>query len=186
MFKNTEARYGLPAVLLHWVMAVLVIGLFALGLWMVDLTYYDTWYQTAPRLHEGLGTLTAALLPVRLVWRWMDPPPPALPSHTAWEHRLARATHWAFYLLLVAIPVSGYLISTAKGQPLDVFGLFEIPALVDSVENLEDTAGEVHEVLAWTLMALVVLHTLAALKHHLLERDETLLRIMGVGRRRRI
>lgn len=177
--RNTRNRYGVITVTLHWLVAVLVFAMFALGLWMTGLTYYDPWYQKAPALHKGTGVFLFALVAVRLAWRLATPQPRALTSHARWELRLATAVHTLLYVLLLAVMVAGYLISTADGRPLEVFGLFAIPATVSGLEQQEDIAGAVHLALAWTLVGLALFHGAAALKHHYLDRDRTLLRMLG-------
>ncbi|WJW76439.1 cytochrome b [Thiohalobacter sp. IOR34] len=177
--RNDRQGYGLVSVGLHWIMAVLVIGLFLLGETMVDLDYTHPWYHKAPDLHRGLGVVTAGLLAFRLVWRLANPLPEILGR--PWERRAALWVHRLFYLLIAAVVTSGYLITTADGQALSVFGAFEIPATLHGLENQEDIAGRVHEWLATLLIALAALHGLAALKHHLLDRDPTLLRMLGAG-----
>jgi len=163
--------------LLHWFMAVGILGLFGLGLYMVELDYYHQWYQAAPNLHRSIGVVIALLLLVRLVWRLVNPMPTGLGKR--WEVIIAHWVHRLFYGLIIGIIVSGYLITTADGQSVSVFGLFELPALLDGFENQEDIAGEVHEWLTNTLMVLVALHALAALKHHFVDQDATLRRMIG-------
>ncbi|AFL72239.1 cytochrome b [Thiocystis violascens] len=179
MWRNTEETYGLIAVLLHWLIAVVVVGLFALGLWMVDLTYYDTWYRRAPELHKGVGVLLLLTLLLRLGWRLINPVPRPEPDQSLIEQRLARLMHGLLYLLLFLVMTSGYLISTADGRALDVFGLFSVPATLTGLPNQADLAGEVHLVLAIALVTLAAIHALAALKHHFIDRDATLLRMLG-------
>jgi cytochrome b561 len=180
--RNDLHGYGLVSVLLHWVMAVLIIGLFTLGKYMVGLDYYHPWYQKAPDLHRGLGVIVAALFVFRLGWRLSNPHPEILGK--PWERRAAVWVHRLFYALIAATVVSGYLITTADGQALSVFGWFEIPATIHGFGNQEDIAGVVHEWLANGMIALVVLHSLAALKHHFIDRDPTLRRMLGLGRTR--
>lgn len=177
--RNDETRYGAVAVVLHWAVAVFVLSLFGLGLWMTDLGYYDPWYQKGPALHKGLGVTLFALVALRLVWRAANRRPPPLSGHAAWERRLAPAVHGLLYLLLFAVMLAGYLISTADGRPVEVFGLFAVPATLSGIEHQEDLAGEVHFTLAVTLVTLAGLHAAAALKHHFLDRDRTLLRMLG-------
>lgn len=177
--RNTATDYGLVAIVLHWLIAIAVVGLFALGLWISDLEYYDAWYQRGPALHKGLGVLLFITVAVRLLWRWGNVGPRPEPSHSAWERLLARITHAALYVLLFATMIAGYLISTADGRPVDVFGLFTVPATLSGLKNQEDVAGEVHEVLAFTLIGLSTLHALAAVKHHFVDRDRTLKRMLG-------
>lgn len=178
MLKNTTTDFGMVAILLHWLMALTVIGLFISGVWMTELDYYDAWYQRAPDLHKGIGILLFILLIFKLVWRWLDPLPRP-ESHTTWERRAASLAHLLLYTLMFIVLIAGYLIPTADGQALDVLGLFSVPALVTSIPNQEDIAGEVHEILAFILIGLATLHALAALKHHFIDRDRTLKRMLG-------
>lgn len=175
---NTQ-RYGLISILFHWVMAVLIIGLFLLGDFMVGLDYYHPWYLQAPDLHRSLGIVTAVLLLCRWLWRRFNPLPRILGS--AWEQTLARQVHGFFYILITGVVISGYLISTADGQGIEVFSWFELPALFTGPDNQEDIAGLVHEWLAWILMALILLHSAAALKHHFIDADRTLLSMLQPG-----
>src|SRR5690606_11635917 len=122
--KNTAQRYGLVAILLHWLVAATVIGLAILGLWMTDLSYYSPYYRSAPFWHKSIGITLAAVLVLRLLWRWGNPRPAHLPNHQRWELGMAALVHGLLYLLLFVIVVSGYLISTAKGQGISVFGWF--------------------------------------------------------------
>ncbi|MDZ7661151.1 cytochrome b [Thiohalophilus sp.] len=173
---NTTSGYGPVAIILHWLTALAVIGLFALGLWMVELTYYDSWYTTAPAIHKSVGLLLFVLVLLRLLWRWGNPHPE--PIGPPLEKRLAGVMHWLLYLFLLAVLISGYLISTAKGKPIEVFDWFAVPASVHGLPNQEDIAGLIHLWLAWGLIVLSSGHTLAALKHHFFDRDATLRRIL--------
>ena len=177
--RNNAHDYGLVAVLLHWLMALLIIGLFVLGKYMVGLDYYHPWYQLAPDLHRSLGVLVGGLLLLRLGWRLSNPRPAIVGR--PWERRVAVTVHRLFYALIAAIVVSGYLITSAGGQAVSVFGWFEIPATLYGFEHQEDIAGRVHEWLANGVIALAVLHSLAALKHHFIDRDPTLRRMLGLG-----
>lgn len=178
-WKNRGDRYGIVAVAFHWVMALTVFALFGLGLYMVELSYYDSLYNKLPHWHRSTGVLLGGALVLRLLWRWWSPPPQPLASHTLMERRMAALVHWALYLLLFAMVISGYLISAADGRGFSVFGWFEMPALIERTPNLEDRAGAVHEWLAWALIVLAVLHASAALKHHVIDRDATLKRMLG-------
>ena len=181
--RNDRQRYGWISISLHWLVAAAVIGLFALGLWMVDLGYYDPWYRTGPDIHRSIGILLFAVMLVRLLWRWLSPPPASLPTHQRWETLLAHLAHWALYLLLFVAMVSGYLISSADGSSVSVFGGFSVPSLTGHQSGLEDIAGDIHEVAVWSLIVLAGLHALAALKHHFLDRDDTLRRMLGLSPR---
>lgn len=178
-WKNSTTHFGLIAVILHWLVALTVFGLFGLGLWMTGLDYYDSWYKQGPSLHKSIGILLFFVVITRLCWRLITPPPVALSSHKPWETRLAHMTHLLLYLLLIAIMTSGYLISTADNRSIDVFGWLSIPATITSIPKQEDVAGWVHLVLASSVVGLATLHAAAALKHHFIDKDRTLNRIFG-------
>jgi len=179
MWRNSNQRYGWISIGLHWLVAVAVTGLFALGLWMTELDYYDPWYQRAPDLHKGAGILLLGVMLLRLAWRLANPRPALEPGLAAWERRAAGLTHALLYLLLYGLMISGYLISTADGRAIEVFGLFAVPATLSGLEHQEDIAGEVHEILAYSLIGLATLHALAALKHHFIDHDRTLWRMLS-------
>lgn len=178
--RNTKETYGLIAISLHWIIALGVIGTAILGLWMTGLDYYSSWYRSAPFWHKSIGITLASLIVLRLLWRWANPRPAALPHHARWEYALARLVHGALYILLFIIVTSGYLISTAKGQGVSVFGWFEVPALISELPSQADRAGFVHYWLGVSLLGLVALHALGALKHHFLDHDNTLRRMLGM------
>lgn len=184
-WRNSKSAYGLIGIATHWVLAVAIVGLFVSGLWMVELTYYDPWYYRAPELHKAFGVLTAAAMAARLVWRWWDGVPEPAAGVRRWEAAGAAVAHGLMYAGVFAVAVSGYLMVTAKGAPVSVFGIVEIPAVIHDQPRQADTAGDVHYWVAVALIALAGLHTLAALKHHLLDRDETLVRMLRVGQPRR-
>lgn len=118
--------------------------MFALGLWMVTLSYYDGWYHQAPEIHKSIGILLMMALIVRIIWRLYSPPPVALTSYSRLTRIGAAAGHLLLYLLLFAIIISGYLISTADGKPISVFGWFEIPATLTDAGAQADIAGTLH------------------------------------------
>ena len=177
---NDKESYGAVAIGFHWVVALTVYGLFGLGLWMRSLGYYDTWYQLGPWWHKGIGVMLLFVLLLRLVWRFSNPRPGHLPTHKPYERLAAVWVHILLYLILFVIMISGYLISTADGRPLEVFDWFAIPATISGIENQEDIAGKIHLYLAWGVVVLSGFHALAALKHHFWDHDRTLLRMLGV------
>jgi cytochrome b561 len=179
MLRNSPQTYGRVHIALHWLTALTTLGLFALGIWMVGLDYYDRWYNRAPHVHKSIGVLLFFLVALRLLWRWTNPRP--RPFGSAREIRLAEAAHRILYLLLFTVALSGYLIPTADGRALDVFDWFSLPATLHGIARQEDIAGEIHEGSAFALIGLVVLHAGAALKHHFLDRDRTLARMLGLG-----
>ncbi|MFL1543178.1 cytochrome b [Pseudomonas sp. O39] len=177
--RNSPARYGWVSIVLHWGVALVVFGLFALGLWMVGLDYYSTWRKDAPDLHKSIGITLFAIMLVRIVWRLISPPPPPLASYSRLTRIGAAFGHAFLYLGLFAVMIAGYLISTADGVGIPVFGLFEIPVVVSGLPDQADTAGVVHLYLAWVLVVFAGLHGVAAFKHHFIDRDATLTRMLG-------
>ncbi|MBF0447506.1 MAG: cytochrome b [Magnetococcales bacterium] len=180
---NHQTRYNGPARWLHWLMAVLILGLAGLGFYMMTLTYYDPWYQSAPNLHRSVGVVVLLLAGVRWSWRQIKPPPTLSDSLKPLEKIAAHVVHRLLYGLMFLLPVSGYFISTAKGEPVDVFGLIEIPALLtfffdQPVAHLEDWAGNIHWGLAMVLLFLVVVHGAGALKHHFIDQGDSLSRML--------
>lgn len=176
MLKNTLTHYGWLSIALHWLMAVSIFSMFGLGLYMVELTYYDAWYKGSLDLHKAIGVILLLLLILRMLWRAVNINPQALPG-VKWEQRSAHIMHIGLYIFMLALMVSGYLISTADGRGIDVFALFNVPALPWGIENQEDIAGEIHEVLAWLLISMASLHGLAAIKHQVINKDGGLMRM---------
>lgn len=180
MIRNSKTGYGWLATTLHWLMALLLVALFGLGLWMVSLGYYDPWYVRGPAIHRSLGVIFFALLVLRIVWRLVNPRPAFESTLAAWERFLASAMQYVLYLLMLLIPISGYLISTAKGRPVSVFGWFDVPALIQ-LDGFVDLLGQWHAWMAWLIIVLVVLHASAALKHHFIDKDDSLRKILGLN-----
>ena len=178
MLKNTAQQFGLISIGLHWLMVLLLTGLFAVGLYMTRLDYYDPLYHRLPWWHKSIGLLIIMLLLVRVVWKLNNVHPAPLKTHQAWEVSLAQRIQYGFYGLILLIGISGYLISTAKGKGIEFFTLFEVPAVTQGVaEETADLIGNAHLIMAWILASLVVLHAAAALKHHFMDKDNTLKRM---------
>ncbi|MES9898141.1 MAG: cytochrome b [Sedimenticola sp.] len=178
VWNNSKNSWGWTSILFHWLTAVTVFTLFGLGLWMVELTYYDDWYKKGPDLHRAIGVLLFILTTLRLIWRRSQPAPEPPANHQRWEVRLAHTVHALLYLLLFTIMFSGYLISTADSRGVDIFGLFTIPATITSIPQQEEVAGVVHFYLASSLIGLVILHAAGAIKHHVIDKDNTLIRMI--------
>ena len=178
-FKNNTTRFGFISMALHWLVPLPVFALFALGWWMTELDYYDTWYKLGPWWHKSIGVLLFLVVIFRLCWRFFTVQPKALSSHKPWEIKIAHAVHLFLYLLLLLTMFSGYLISTADNRPIEVFGWFSVPATITSITDQEDIAGQVHLIVASILIGLALLHASAALKHHFIDRDRSLMRMLG-------
>jgi cytochrome b561 len=177
--NNTQTNYGYISIFFHWISALSFFTLFAIGYYMVDLTYYDEWYKTAPSLHKSIGILLFILMVFRLTWRCTQSSPEHLASHTNVERKTGKVVHMALYSLAFTIMISGYLISTADDRGIEVFELFIVPGFGSFIENQEDIAGFIHKWLAYLFIGLSLLHAVAALKHHYIDKDNTLNRMIG-------
>ncbi|MCL7928977.1 cytochrome b [Halomonas llamarensis] len=176
MWGNTRSGWGIISIVLHWLSAVAIIGLFILGWWMTGLGYYDSWYNQAPWIHRSIGVLLFFFTLMRLTWRLFQPTPHAEGSR--FEALAAHIGHIALYVLLLSVMVSGYLISTAKGSGIGVFGWFEVPALLYGLPNQASLAGDIHWYSALALIVLAAGHSLAALKHHVIDHHKTFVRML--------
>ena len=181
--KNSGKDYGLVSIAIHWLVAVTVISLFAVGWYMMQLGYYDSLYRILPTWHKSIGILLFATMLFRVFWKCYSPTPTHENSLTKVETKASSIVHGLIYILLFAIMVTGYLISTADGRPIAVFNWFEVPALIYDIDGQEDLAGKLHWYLAVTLMSLVGLHALGALKHHFIDKDHTLKKMLGIKRK---
>jgi len=182
MLKNTKTSYGYISIIMHWVMALIIFGLFGLGLYMVELSYYDAWYKGSLDLHKSIGMVLVALLLTRVCWTVFNiKPKSAVNNASKLEINAAHFAHIALYLLMTALMFSGYLISTADGRDISVFGLVAVPASSIAIENQEDIAGSIHNILAWSLVLLASAHGLAAIKHHFINKNDTLKRMLKVS-----
>jgi cytochrome b561 len=174
---NTPVHFGLITILIHWIMALIIIGLFVLGKYMVDLDYYDNYYHIAPWWHKSFGLLIGVLLLIRIVWRINNPKVNALSNYKPLEIKAAQIMQYLLYLLILICCISGYLISTAEDAGVSFFDWFEIPAVLSNGEQQADLAGVIHEYSTLALIILAGFHALAALKHHFIDKDKTLIRI---------
>ncbi len=173
-------NYNIITRVIHWLSALCIVGLFAVGLWMVDLSYYSEWYRTAPHYHRSIGILLAIVTLFRIVWKHMSASPK--PEGKAFEIVTAKLTHSAMYLLLITIFATGYLISTSDGRGIEVFDWFTVPGAGELFPNQSDLAGEIHFYAAWAVILIAGLHALAALKHHFIDKDNTLRKMLGASK----
>jgi cytochrome b561 len=188
------SRYSKVAMILHWLMALMIVCLFVAGLWMHEaIEEPETRAQAFKvyQLHKSFGITVLLLTLLRLAWRLMHKPP-TLPTHMKnWERLLAKVSHIGFYLLMLAVPLSGWaMVSTsAYGLPTIIFGLFEWPhigplAAIENKAPVEHLFKEAHELLAFAMIGLLLLHIVAALKHHFLDKDDVLVRMLPLVRQR--
>ncbi len=177
--KNTIHQFGWLSIILHWLMAIGLIAIYFLGIYMVDLDYYDTWYNQGPEIHKAVGIILTAMLIFRVAWIYSHHKPEPI-EQRAVLRTLAKLAHMALYTLILLLIVSGYLISTSKGQGINIFSLFEVPATLLVSSTNSQFLGKTHDVLASVFIAMTLLHTTAALVHHFIFKDNTLKRILWV------
>jgi cytochrome b561 len=179
-WANTVLRYGAIAIALHWAMAVLLLGLFALGIYMVGLPEvgFDTEKITLILVHKAVGMLALLVAAIRLAWRLRSPLPQLADGLPDWQQVSARFVHLMFYALMFALPLTGWLMSSAGGYPVSFFGWFDLPDLIPVNEQVFRLLIDVHRWLAWLLAFFLVLHAGAALRHHLQLHDDTLRRML--------
>lgn len=181
--RNPSTHWGPVSMLLHWAIVGLVGWLAWLGLTMVDMPPTPAKIN-AYALHKSLGLTLLALVAVRLAWRLFAGAPAPVPGTPGWQARIASATHWAMYVLLFAMPLTGWLFNSASGYPLQWFKRFNLPAIAGRDEELAQTAIQLHEYGFWLLLLLVLAHAGAAFYHHLFQGDDTLRRMLpSLGRR---
>ena len=175
---NTSKQYGVLTRVTHWAVALLIIGLVALGYWMVDLGYYDPWYLRALDLHKAFGivALAFALAKVALVLSSVRVAYQA--SLSGFETAAAWVVHHLLYIAMLLVPLSGYLISTSAGDSVSVFGWFQVPALLPVSDEVRDVAIAVHYWAAYGVAALACVHAGAALKHQFIDGKSTLRRML--------
>lgn len=172
-------NWPISIIVLHWLMALMIFGLYILGDYMVDLDYYDPWYQSAPFWHKSLGLLIFMLVLVRIGLRLFTKRPDAN-DVSVFNRLAARLMHLLLYVLIFVICLSGFLISSADGRPVTFFGWFDIPSPGALIDNQEDTAGVWHERAGLVILLFAGLHALVAIKHHFINRDRVLKRMVGL------
>jgi cytochrome b561 len=175
MSSPAATRYSLPAVGLHWLLAVMILGSFGVGLYMADLPFSPSRLKLY-NWHKWAGVTILALAMVRLAWR-LTHRPPAPPPMPAWQRRASAITHGLMYALFFAIPLVGWAYSSAAGFPIVWFGVLPLPDFVPADKALAEAIKPWHGWLAWTLAALVALHVAAAFQHHFIHRDGLLSRM---------
>ena len=173
---TTLTRYSRPAIAFHWLLALLITGSFAFGLYMVDLPFSPARLKQY-NWHKWAGITILALSALRLLWRLSHRPPALNASTPAWQATASHTTHALLYLLFFAAPMAGWAYSSAAGFPVVYFGLFQLPDLVARSPELASTLKLVHRVATYSLAALVVVHVAAALKHQWIDRDRLLARM---------
>jgi cytochrome b561 len=173
--------YGGTAKALHWLIVAIVGGQFVVS-WLMPDIGRNTRPGTLINLHFSLGVAILAIMAIRLVHRLYEPVPVAMPDSPGWERSVAQALHRLFYLLLLVGPFLGWASASAHDLPVNVFGLFTLPPIAAPKARWALTAGDIHKVAMWTLLALIGVHVAAALYHHFIRRDRVLRRMLSAAR----
>jgi cytochrome b561 len=177
--KNDESRYGAVAQLFHWVLVILIIVQFILANRAHDLPLGVAKIAVLAR-HKSFGITILAVVLLRLIWRWLNVVPAEPDDVPTWQRIAARISHVALYILLLVTPVVGWLMSSARNFPVSWFGLVTLPDFIAPNKQTYELLHETHELLAQTLFWLAVLHIAAALKHHFIDKDNVLRRMLPV------
>lgn len=183
MIKNTTRRWGAIAQLFHWLIVIFIIAQFTLA------TLFDDLPAGAKKLtllsrHKSIGITILLLALLRLLWRQANPTPELPGTLKPYERSLAKVTHVLLYVLLFAVPLTGWTMSSARGFPVSWFGLWQLPDLVPKNKALYAALVTTHGVLAWSLGVVAIVHLLAALKHHFMLKDDVLRRMLPFTKNR--
>ena len=171
-------RYTRTAIGLHWLMAILIIGTFILGMIMTGIPGFSPTKLKMFSWHKWAGVTVLLLAALRLLWRLKHSSPAYPASMPLWQQKAAHALHGLLYLLFFAVPLSGYFYSLASGFPIVWFGVIPLPVLMEASPELKPLLKTTHLALVYALAALVVAHLAAALKHHFIDRDAILRRML--------
>ena len=170
-------RYSTLAILLHWLIAAALLCNFVLAHYMTDLQLSPSKLKLYS-YHKWIGVTIFLLVLIRLSWRAVHRPPPPPASMAAWQHRAAGIAHFFLYALTLAVPLSGWLMSSASGFQVVYLGLVPVPDLLAKNKDAAEQFKLLHETLNWLMLCVIALHVAAALKHHFVDRDDVLWRML--------
>jgi cytochrome b561 len=182
--KNDPHRYGVVAQLFHWVIVALIVTQFVLANKAENLPPISLAKANTLTLHKSIGITILGLAVLRLAWRLLSPSPIAPTTIAAWQRRAARASHFLLYALLFVIPMLGWLMSSARSFSVSWFKLVTLPDLIEPNRAAFELLRDAHDIAAKTLFVVALVHITAALKHHFIDRDDVLVRMLPFGRRR--
>lgn len=177
MTNTNNDRYARSSVFLHWIIAILIVGLIWLGYYMVEIPRNTPERAYFFNLHKSLGVVAFVLIVVQIVRHFADPPPPLPITVRAWEIKASSMAHWVLYFLMVAVPLSGYVSSSLSKYGVHVFGL-KLPHWGWDNKELRELYVAIHSIAAIALIVVVVLHAVAAFKHLLIDKDRVLQRML--------
>jgi len=171
--------YNKLAKFFHWVIGLLFLGLLAVGFYMEALDRSAFKFELYG-IHKALGITVLALAVLRIIWRFIRPAPGHIDTHKPWERALSKLVHFILYAGILAMPLSGWVMSSAGGHAVSFFGLFEVPPIVGENKDLGTLARQIHELAAYAMLGALALHFGGAAKHHIIDRDVTLTRMSFV------
>ncbi len=174
-FKNTISHFGLVSKGMHWLMALLIIGLLAVGLYMTNLPAGEQ-KSTLYGWHKSFGIIILVLALLRVIWSLSNKTPSL--NIVRYEQIAARCMHFILYILMIFMPLSGWIMSCAAGHPPSLFGMVTLPNIVAPNNELRDVFALMHQWIAYCLIVLIVIHVLAALKHHFIDKNDILRRML--------
>lgn len=177
-------QYGLLAKTFHWVTAILLIAVVPIAWYMSELEKTDPARAYWHTMHRSIGLTILALTVLRVIWMRIAPPPPMDDAVARIQKIIAHATHGLLYVALLAMPLSGYITSAAKGREISFFWLYKVPQLIPINEDLAHFAHELHEAGQWALFALLGLHVLSAIFHGVVKKDDMIYRMVPSRTRR--
>ena len=174
--KNTDKGFGIISILLHWIIAILIIALIIMGLYMVRMPINPLKLKLF-RWHKEIGMLVLILAIMRISWRFFNVAP-SLWALPILERIAARSVHWIFYFFMFFLPISGWFLSSASAIPVSFFGWFVFPDFISASESIRILLTSIHDWLGYILIAVLCLHISASLKHHFINKDDILRRML--------
>jgi len=175
MNKDVTA-YSTGSKVFHWLIALIVISMLSGSFFLDDVP--EQYQSLAYMIHKSLGLTVLFLMIARMVWIWRCGKPPLPVTVPTWQKIASRLVQYSFYLLLVCMPMSGWIMSVAENRVPVYFGLFSAPLPISPDKALGSFMGELHEIIAWALISLIVIHIAAAMKHHFIDKDDVLKRML--------
>lgn len=176
-WRNTPEQWGAVSKIFHWGLALLIVATAIYGLRAEDAPMGPPKFELFA-IHKSLGLTVFVLMIARLGWRFLNPVPILPPALSGWERLAAGAAHWVLYGLFLAMPLSGWVVTSAANFPISFFGLFEVPLISGPDKALQENASLAHQVLFWAILGVVGIHAAAALRHHFLLKDDILKRML--------
>lgn len=183
--RNTSSNWGTVAKAFHWLIAIAILVNIGIGLWANRVLPMSPRQVEAFYYHKSVGLTVLWLAVLRLLWRFTNPAPRLPLDMPSWQRALAQASHFLLYVLMLAMPFSGWVVHSAANFPLDLYGVIRVPDLIPSTMDegaIQDTAAAVHSWLFITICVLLVLHVAGALKHHFINGDHVLRRMLPFSR----